>query len=209
MLRRVCQKLQGVRIVGVCADAETSKSFLQKYSIDLLILDPTLPKLNELKSLPSNPEIFFSNSITKLSSHGDTEVSPVLNLQELRKTLAKLSMQEQLGKELDESEYMLVKSDGKLVYIDLKELLFVQSLRDYVIFKMPNKRYVVHSTLKNIEQQFEDFPEFMKAHRSYIVNLNNVDDFNGNLLQLKENEVPVSRSYRNQVKAYFVTEDSQ
>lgn len=205
MLRRVCQKLQEVRIVGVCTDAESTKSWMNDHPVDLMIVNPNLPKVNEIQSLKDRPEIFYSKLTDELTQSGQT--SQVLHLKELRKLLAKMAMEDRLGQELNESDYMLVKSDGKFVYIDLNELRYVKSLRDYVIFKLPNKRYVVHSTLKNIEAQLADFDQFFKVHRSYIVNMDHVDTFTGTQLILNDLEVPVSRSYRKQVKCYL--EDPQ
>lgn len=95
---------------------------------------------------------------------------------------------------------IFVKSNGKHVKLHLKDILFIESLRDYVIFKTPETRYIVHSTLKNIEERLAENDNFLKVHRSYIINTEHIIDYNDRTVYINDHEVPVSRSNKQALK---------
>ena len=92
--------------------------------------------------------------------------------------------------------FVFVKSEKRLVRINLDELLYVETTGDYSIFKLQNgQQFVVQSSLKNIGSKIQH-PNFIKVHRSYIVNLNKIVDIEENTLVIDRKVIPISRAHR-------------
>ena len=93
---------------------------------------------------------------------------------------------------------MFIKVDTKLIKLQNTDILFVESMGDYVKFVTPNKKYVTLNTIKNLEEKL-DKATFLKVHRSYLVNLTKIDDLDGNILLIQGNQVPISKGHREEV----------
>ncbi len=109
------------------------------------------------------------------------------------------SMQELKQSQLQESyvrnNHLYVKMDSRLVKIKDDDILYIEAQGDYAVFKTEKKSYVVHTTMKNIEQKL-DPEKFLKVHRSFIVNLDHIVDIEDTNLLIKEKVIPVSRGNR-------------
>ena len=92
--------------------------------------------------------------------------------------------------------FIFVKSEKRLVRINLDDLLYVETTGDYSIFKLQDgQQFVVQSSLKNIASKIQH-PNFIKVHRSYIVNLNKIVDIEENTLVIDRKVIPISRAHR-------------
>jgi DNA-binding LytR/AlgR family response regulator len=98
----------------------------------------------------------------------------------------------------EDCDYIFVKSDKQLKKILLKEILFIESLENYVVIQTVSRKEVVYTTLK---QLYESLPQpiFQQIHRSYIVNINQVDAIDGNQLNIDSYKLPVTRNFRENV----------
>lgn len=90
---------------------------------------------------------------------------------------------------------LFVKSNSRIIRIDIDDILYVEAKGDYAIFKTEQKGYIVHTTFKNVEERL-DPDKFVKVHRSYIVNIDKVVDIEENNLLIKEQVIPVSRGQK-------------
>ena len=88
-----------------------------------------------------------------------------------------------------------VNIDRRLIKIDLSSIYLIEAKGDYINIKTEEKEYVVHSTLKKIEEKLPD-SLFLKVHRSYIINVKKIIDIEDNSVLIKKDVVPVSRSNR-------------
>lgn len=82
-----------------------------------------------------------------------------------------------------------------LVKVFLKDILFIQAQGNYCDIFTKEKKYTITSNLKNFEQKLDD-RYFVRVHRSYLVNLNHLDEIGDLYLHLKGHEVPLAQSYR-------------
>ena len=94
-------------------------------------------------------------------------------------------------------ETIFVKSNLKLVKIFTKDIYFIEALKDYVTINTKSNRYVIHSTMKDLEQKFPA-TEFARAHRSFIVRIDKIAAIDHHFLILEDiqKQIPVSTSYR-------------
>jgi DNA-binding LytR/AlgR family response regulator len=95
----------------------------------------------------------------------------------------------------EENDYIFVKSDRQLKKILLKDILFIESMENYVVIQTVSSKEVVYTTLK---QLYESLPQaiFQQIHRSYIVNIDQVNAIEGNLLNVNSYKIPVGRNFR-------------
>lgn len=96
-----------------------------------------------------------------------------------------------------DARYIFLKSNSSLVKIKPEDLLYVEALKDYVIINTREEQYTIHSTMKDLEAKLSA-PQFMRVHRSYIVNLDSIISIKNADLTLEggDKEIPVGGSYR-------------
>ncbi|MFI3268737.1 MAG: response regulator transcription factor, partial [Rikenellaceae bacterium] len=92
-------------------------------------------------------------------------------------------------------DYLMIKVEYTIVKVEVDDILYVEGLKDYVKIYTSSKNYVTKSTMKNVEQRLS-VDKFMRVHKSYIINLNNVSAFENNCIVLGDNKVPLSSGYR-------------
>jgi DNA-binding LytR/AlgR family response regulator len=97
-----------------------------------------------------------------------------------------------------ESDHMFIKVDNKLVRLENSDILFIESMGDYVRFVTPAKKHVTLNTLKNLEEKLSR-QQFLKVHRSYIVNITKIDDLQGNTIYIQGSEIPIGKGHREEV----------
>lgn len=93
------------------------------------------------------------------------------------------------------SESLFVKSNSRIVRINIEDIIYIEARGDYAVFKTDDKGYIVSTTIKNVEEKL-DANRFVKVHRSYIVNVDKVVDIEENNLLINEQVIPISRSQK-------------
>lgn len=104
------------------------------------------------------------------------------------------------NKDGSQSDILFVKANSRLVKVYLKDIYYVEALKDYVIINTQYARYTVHSTMKDIEKKLGTI-EFIRVHRSYIVRIDKIQAIENQTVVL-ENEkkaLPVGGSYRDEL----------
>ena len=97
-----------------------------------------------------------------------------------------------------EADHLFIKVDTKLVKLMNNDILYVESMGDYVKFVTPEKKYVSLNTLKNLEEKLSK-SSFLKVHRSYIVNITKIDDLQGNTVYINGNAIPIGKAHKDDV----------
>jgi DNA-binding LytR/AlgR family response regulator len=98
-------------------------------------------------------------------------------------------------------DVIFVKSNLKIVKIHAKEIYYLEALKDYVTINTKNNRFIVHSTMKEIEKKFPP-AEFVRAHRSFIVRIDKIAAIDHNFLVLDDiqKQIPISASYHDELQ---------
>ena len=204
-LEKLCEKMDDLTVVAVLEDGLSAVQYLKNNSVDLVFLDVEMPELSGLEvieSLNTRPEIILTTGSTEYALQAfehsviDYLVKP-LSYPRFSKAMDKYrSLRSSDESTTAEADHLFVKADGKLVRLSYSDILYVESLRDYVIFKTSDRRFIVHSTLKRVEEKLSEHPEFFKVHRSFIVNLSKVVDIEETNLVTSDRMIPISRSNR-------------
>ena len=212
-LRKFCEKSDLVEVKGHFLNVTDALDFLDRERVDLLFLDVEMPGANGfdlLDRLTYSPMIILTTSKTEYAFnafqyHVNDYLKKPFTYKRFLEAIGKLQLQyAEAGQNLPagaavtappESEFLFIKADDKLTKIRIDDILFLESMRDYVKFVTPSKNYVTYSTLKNMEEKLSG-ATFLKVHRSYIVNLSKIDDIRGNTIYILGNQIPIGKGHK-------------
>jgi len=101
----------------------------------------------------------------------------------------------------EKERYLFVKSDYKLVRIDLNDITYIESIKDYVKIHLVGKEQAITTltTLKSIEERLSEV-NFLRIHRSFIVAINKIDALGRNSVHIGSTEIPVGDLYKESFK---------
>lgn len=200
-----CPSLQ---LSGVCDDALDALEFLKHSSVDLLFLDLNMPRLSGisfLKSLNNPPAAILTTGYDDFALEGyELDVVDYLlkpfSFERFLKAVTKA--EERVHTTQSEGDPLYIKADGKIYRMDPEELLFIESMGDYVTFHSEDQKLISYDTLKNLEKVLPA-DRFVRVHKSYIVSLSKVDYLEGNQLKLGPQKIPIGKTYQVKVKELF------
>jgi two-component system, LytTR family, response regulator LytT len=90
-----------------------------------------------------------------------------------------------------------LKSNSKLIKLNTDDIWFIEALKDYVIVHTTSQKYMIHSTMKEIEAKLPN-DVFLRVHRSFIIHIKKVQSIDTNTIVLEEDKkiIPIGGSYR-------------
>ena len=208
IIKILCDQITSLNLVEEFSSAIQAIKYLDNNKVDLIFLDihmPNLSGLDFIKTLKNPPKIIFITSDPKFAKEAfeydfivDYLLKPI-ELPRFKKAIKKVEreflFQNQLNKENEPDiiNDFYVNIDRTLIKIDLTSIYLIEAKGDYINIKTEDKNYLVHSTLKKIEEKLPD-SLFLKVHRSYIINVKKIIDIEDNSVLIKKDIVPVSRS---------------
>lgn len=213
ILKTLCNEIKSLNVLEDFPSAIQAIKYLNENVVDLIFLDIHMPDFNGLdfiRSLKNPPKIILTTSDPKFAIEAfeydfivDYLLKP-LELSRFKKAIDKANAKQltavsnedvakSASKDIDNDFY--VNIDRRLIKIDLPSIYLIEAKGDYIKIKTDTKDYVVHSTLKKIEEKLPD-SLFLKIHRSYIINIKKIIDIEDNSVLIKKDVIPVSRSKR-------------
>lgn len=204
-VKHLCERHQDLELIGACENAKNALDFLSGNHVDLLFLDVEMPGLDGiqfLKSLKKAPNIIFTTShknyaFEAFELRALDFISKPIEYRRFKEAVQKVIDLETLkNNEASEEGFIYVKTDGKLTRVDYTDILYIESMRDYVNIRTKEGRIVVHSTLKKIHASLAEDGRFVRVHRSFICNINQVEDLLKNEIIIGDFSLPVSRSHK-------------
>lgn len=204
-LRGYIEKIDFLTLVGECEDAIQLNTMLKAIQVDLIFLDIEMPEMTGLEllsNLTNPPKVIIVSAYEQYALKGyefdvvDYLLKPVSFDRFLKSVnrIHDLFRTEQKEK----NDYIFVKSDKQLKKILFKDILFIESMENYVVIQTVSSKEVVYTTLKQIH---DSLPQdiFKQTHRSYIVNINQVNAIDGNQLNIHSYKIPVGRIFRDEI----------
>jgi DNA-binding LytR/AlgR family response regulator len=209
-LKSYIEKTGFFSLVGECESAFQLNAMLKETQTDLIFLDIEMPEitgLDFLSTLVDPPRVIIVSAYEEYALKGyelnvfDYLLKPV-TYERFLKSVNKLY--KQIAKERNLSaEYIFIKTDKKTKKIFLKDILFVESMENYVLIQTPTTREIVYSTLKQVQ---ENLPpnRFVQTHRSYIVNTEHIHAIEGNMLEVGTFKIPIARNIKDSFVNDFI-----
>lgn len=215
VLKKFINSVHSLELAATCSDAIEAINFLQTKQVDLIFLDIKMPELlgtDFVRALKNPPKIIFTTAYRKYAIEGfeldavDYLLKPI-SFDRFLKAVSKV-MQTPLSETIPEEEvqnkkgdsngYISFRSDRKMVKVALSDILYIESIKDYIKVVTSTSTVITKQSISSVEEMLP--PEmFTRIHRSYIVALNKIESYNNELVWIANQELPISRMYRHEV----------
>lgn len=210
-------KVPTLQLAGTCSNALEAFQLLNKQRIDIMLLDINMPEITGidfLKTIKHPPKVIFTTAYAEYALESyeldaidyllkpvpfDRFLKAINKATEAIKANGKPVLQEAPSAVNVSDKLMFVKSGGRLIKVDLSRLWFVEGLKDYITLWTEQGKVVVHSTMKHVEEHLIQHHNFARVHKSYIVNLDYIDEVDGNTIRIKGQSVMIGNTYRDEI----------
>ena len=205
----ICQ-LPFLELIATSGDAIFALDILQKEKIDLIFLDIHLPKLKGLdfiKALKNPPQIIITSAYGDYALQGyelnvvDYLLKPIefnrfINaVNKARQQIGSSQLVTLPGKE---RPFLFFNVGKKKVKIFLDEILYIESLKEYIKIVSKDKSILTKFQLGQTEELLQN-SNFLRIHRSFIVAKDKIDAFTATDVEMQGKLIPIGRSYKEQV----------
>ncbi|WP_321372286.1 LytTR family DNA-binding domain-containing protein [uncultured Draconibacterium sp.] len=207
------RKIESVEIVALCKNAIEAFNVISSQPVDLVFLDINMPEVSGLsfaKSINNAVKVIFTTAYREYAVDGfdlqavDYLLKPI-SFGRLMQSINKYFSENQLHTfeepariEPEKSESVFVRAERKMIKINFTEILYIESLSDYIKIHLNNKVIVTRETISSIEAKLPQ-QDFLRVHRSFIVAVNAIESFTAEIIEIGKKQIPVSRSYKDGV----------
>jgi len=206
LLEKYVGKVSFLALVGTTTDALEALTIVEQGEIDLMFLDIQMPNLTGLqlsKIVKGKTKIIFTTAYPQfaLESYALDAVDYLLKPFDFQRFYEAVRKARRFTKNKTDntpsSEYIFVKTNGKNNFekVDFKEVLYVESLKNYVAFHLRDRQVITYSTLRHFEECLPK-SDFIKIHRSYIVALQHIEKTDSLSVYLTNKDLPIGDTYR-------------
>jgi DNA-binding LytR/AlgR family response regulator len=192
-----------VELIASCKNASEAILFVQENQVDLFFLDINMPEISGLsfaKLIKNTSQIIFTTAYREYAIDGfnlnvvDYLLKPI-SFDRFLEAVQKVKTSEITEKNND---FMFVRSDRKMVKIDFDQILYIESLSDYVKIFTSEKTIVIRETISSLEVKLPS-KMFIRIHRSFIISLKNITSYTNEFIEVNQKALPISRSYKESV----------
>lgn len=209
-----------LELKGICVDAIYAMEFLQKEKIDLLFLDIHLPKLKGLdfvRTLKNPPSIIITSAYHEYALEGyelnvvDYLLKPI-EFSRFLTAVNKLRLAPAVNSNrsiatVNERAFMFFNVSKKRIKIYLDEVLYIESLKEYIRIFTKEKSILTKFQLGEIEELLSK-GDFLRVHRSFIVARNKIDAYSATDIEIRGKQIPIGRSYKELVQSILENHSS-
>jgi len=217
ILKKFISSVHALELAGTCDDAIDAINFLQTKPVDLIFLDIKMPELlgtDFIRSLKNPPKVIFTTAYRKYALQGfeldavDFLLKPI-SFERFLKAVNKMmhtslgeikSDEEEQTKFPSSSRHVTLRSDRKMIKVALDDILYIESLKDYIKVITSTTTIITKQTISSIEGMLPS-DMFIRIHRSYIVSMSKIESYNNEMIWVAKQELPISRMYRHEVEA--------
>jgi DNA-binding LytR/AlgR family response regulator len=206
------EHINRLELAGQCYNVLEAINFLHQQTVDLIFLDINMPELTGfdlLKTLVNPPVIILTTAYSEFALESydygamDYLLKPIQFprfLKSVERFIAVQSREQLSGMSSTPApeSSLMVKVDSSLVQVSFNELLYAQSLGNYVKLFMGKQTHLATITTTDLEQRLPG-DRFMRIHKSYIAALDKITRFNNNTVVIAGTELPVGITYRREL----------
>ncbi|NQU51078.1 MAG: response regulator transcription factor [Bacteroidetes bacterium] len=211
------QKIPFLEMVGNCASAFEALEILDNEQVDLMFVDINMPDLNGLefvKSLSQKPLLIFTTAYSEYALEGlkvdalDYLLKP-FSFAEFSKAASKARAQFELMQKAPEKlesneDFLFIKSEYKLVRINLNDIQYIEGMKEYVRIHLTGQKPVMTLLSMKLVEAKLPVSKFMRVHRSYIVNLEKVSTIERFRIVFDDKvRIPVSDNYKEKFQSFL------
>jgi DNA-binding LytR/AlgR family response regulator len=193
--------LMDIMIKGDLTGIDVSEKIKEKVSVPVIFLTAYADEGTLAKAKITEPYGYILKPFKEIDLHSTIEMAVYKH----QKDSALLKERDFLyslveNKDDNSKDILFVKANSRLVKVLLKDIYFVEALKDYVIINTQHARYTVHSTMKDIDRKLGNV-DFARIHRSFIARLDKIQSIDSQnvILENDKKVIPVGGSYREEL----------
>lgn len=214
IIRRYIECVPTLELAGECGNAIQAITFLQQNAVDLIFLDIRMPQLKGtefLKVVKHPPAVIFTTAHPEYALEGyeldviDYLLKPIQFDRFIKAVNKAFELKGQRAvdpkpapEEHKQEAFVYFRADRKMVKVMLDEILYIESMKDYVKIVTISQVVITKQPLASVESMLPE-KEFIRAHRSYIVSLSKIKSYNHELIDIGKAEIPIGKLFRNGV----------
>jgi len=205
--------IETMQVVASCDSAMKAYEVLKHQKIDLLFLDiqmPLITGLDFLKSLKNPPKVIITSAFRNYALEGyeldvvDYLLKPI-TFNRFLKAIEKYYQQvavnpHEIIKGSKEADFIYLKSNKKNYKIHTSDILYIESVKDYIQVHSKDGKLVVKQTMSDVETLLAG-KSFLRIHRSYLINVEKITAFTATDIQINKTELPIGSSYKQLVSS--------
>lgn len=218
ILEKYISQIKALHLVENCNNAFDALNVLHREKIDVLFLDikmPSLTGLDMLKTLQNPPKVILTTAYSEFGvesyEYGTTDylLKPI-SFERFLKTVNKILMPQntplatnQTKEKAEEPTFIFFRADKKIHKYYLKDILFVEGSGNYVkIHTLNEKPLMVLDKLTELQEKLPE-KQFIRVHKSFIVNILHIHKIEGNMINVKDKEIPVSATFKSKLEDFI------
>ncbi len=199
------------KVVAECSNALEAMPIISNKKIDLMFCDIQMPQITGVdfvRSLAHPPKVIFTTAYRDYAVDAfelnvvDYLLKPI-SFERFTKAInnfmeqnsAKISQQENSETEPSQHDFIFMKADKKYHKLNLSDILYFESLGDYVIAFTYDKKIVTKERISNLAKQLSG-NNFIQIHRSYIVSISKIESVGSGFVEINKKKLPVGRNYK-------------
>ncbi|MBS1660727.1 MAG: response regulator transcription factor [Bacteroidetes bacterium] len=217
VLRRYVQQMPMLSIAGECPNSLQAMALLKQRPVDLLFLDIQMPQITGIdliKTMPSLPKIILTTAFEQYALQAfdldvtDYLLKPISFERFLKAVMKALPTEEHPAPHPSSAHYpspspepspfLYFRSDRKMVKVLLDEILYVESLKDYIKIRTSQGTVISKHSMAALEAMLPE-TRFIRIHRSFIAAVDKIRSFTPELLDIGDTQLPIGKLYRHQV----------
>lgn len=185
---------------------------LEREKVDVIFLDINMPQMTGfsfIENLSNKPLIVITTAYREYAVRSfelnvlDYLVKPI-PFNRFLKTINKIYQQVYMNSaggdsNLQQEPHIFLKVNKKLLKINLNDILFIESLKDYIKVITTLEDYVVHKSLSAITEELPQ-SSFIRVHRSFTISINKIIALEGNTIEISNKKIPIGRNYLKKTK---------
>lgn len=222
---RYLENFENFEIIDQCQNAVDAFSVLSRQKIDVMFLDinmPTMSGLDLLRNLKNPPLVVMTTAFREYAIDSfeleaiDYLVKPfsldrfmnTIGRVEKRLAATQAAPSTAVERAADESkpDHVFFKVDKRMVKVMFNDIIYIESLKDYVRIKTVTENLINHNNLVSIMEHLPE-DEFIRIHRSYIIALSKVQAIEGNCVEVGGKLLPIGRNFQKTVKSLILNID--
>jgi two-component system LytT family response regulator len=210
LIQKHIDQLDSFEVVGTCGNAVKALELLRSTPVDLLFLDIKMPQISGidfLKTLRNPPAVIITTAYREFAIEGydldliDYLLKPITFDRFFKAIERYLRLNNQSSPILlppTDQQFMYLKSGGKFHKLNIDEVLYIESLKDYVVAHCVGNKVTAKYKISDLEAELQG-KGFLRIHRSYLVNLKKVTAFTTYDIEIGNTEIPIGASYKEYV----------
>jgi len=199
-----------LELVSQCYNGIEAMNYLRENHVDLMFLDIDMPEitgLELLKIIPSPPKTILTTAYSEFALESydfgviDYLLKPIYFPRFLKSIERFLALFED-KKPMETNFFVGIKTDGNIMDLDVRTILFAQSYGNYVKIFTTAKTYLASMTTNELEQNLPQ-GSFLRVHKSYIIALDKIDQCDRDTITIKKEKIPVGITYRRELAEFL------